>query len=487
MDVLALLVFCLAATFASRWLAARLHRRQFLRPGWPWTLPADLLWTAVLFGGALLARRYIERVDQRALGYFVAALLAFGLSLLRAWLYQGLLDRRPGRLEPHWDEILRSGVHNLVYLLFASALYLLGAWLAGGFVVPGLFVPLALGALLPDIDSQRSLLGRLLPFFSRQLEARLGTCQEWHSLGANAIVAAVTAPLIILFGITAWALLSLGFLSHLLVDLFRPDGVPLFWPVSRRRRTISAGVLGLPGSRAEQRLVLALGIVALFLLLVVDVGRPAPPPAPQPSFEQSLARYRSLQGRTLAFADVDGVWQATGRRVQARFEILNAQGQSLILLDNYTGRVFTAGKEATDNLYLDHVAVVQGSGANVKPVEIRLDGQLLARALPVLYEMQGEPGLKYIFCSGDVVLSNEAAHRLQADYAQTEVRRIVDLGGGHYRLRYLTASDLIALGDVPVESADLVIVATYASPPTGPTATPLPEPPQEPPFVENGP
>jgi hypothetical protein len=186
-----------------------------------------------------------------------------------------------------------------------------------------------------------------------------------------------------------------------------------------------------------------------------------------------------LRGRTLVFADVEGTWQATGRRVTDRFEILNAAGESMIMLDRYTGWVFTAGQGADDNLYLNRITVRQGTAANIKPVQVQLRDQLLGDSLPTIYQMQPEPGLQHIFASGDIVVSTSSVldPGLVPDYSQTQQRRILHQGEGHYSLRYLTASDLIALADVRVETADLVIVATYASPPVGPTATPLPEAP----------
>jgi hypothetical protein len=177
------------------------------------------------------------------------------------------------------------------------------------------------------------------------------------------------------------------------------------------------------------------------------------------------------------FADVEGTWQATGRRVSDRFEVLNATGQTLVMLDRYTGRVFTAGRSATDHLYLNRITLLAGEPARIKPVEIQLQAQPLADALPTLYAMQSEPGLQHIYISGDLIMPSST---LPVDYAQMQIRRIEADGVGRYALHYLTASALIELANLQVESADLVIIATYAGPTTGPTATPLPSPPPTP-------
>lgn len=115
----------------------------------------------------------------------------------------------------------------------------------------------------------------------------------------------------------------------------------------------------------------------------------------------------------------------------------------------------------------------------IKPVEVNLREEKLAGALPVIYQMQREPGLQYIFASGDVVVpvsDEQAEPQLSGSRAQTRLPKIQDLGNGHFRLRYLTASELIDLGELQVAAADLVITATSTARTGGPTPTPLPQP-----------
>jgi hypothetical protein len=183
------------------------------------------------------------------------------------------------------------------------------------------------------------------------------------------------------------------------------------------------------------------------------------------------------------YANVDGTWQATGRRITDRFEVLNAWGTSLIMLDRYTGKIFTAGRNSSDNLYLNAISVHEGPSAHVKPVEVELRNQRLADALPIVYEMEREPGLEHIYVSGDLVLADEQDAPellLEQDFSQTRLHRIQNQGDGHISLRYLTASELIELANLWVDAGGLTLVATYVSPPSGPTATPLPSPPPTP-------
>jgi hypothetical protein len=184
-----------------------------------------------------------------------------------------------------------------------------------------------------------------------------------------------------------------------------------------------------------------------------------------------------MRGRTLVTAYIDGSWQISGRPISGRFEILNASDESFIMHDRYSGKIFTAGRAADDNVYLNQVILQSGPSVLVKPVEVHLEHQPLADALDIAYEMQREPGLQHIHVTGDLllpVLENVISSTLQADYGQTSLRKIRSHGLGHYTLHYLTAVDLIELADVEVKTADIVIVATYTRPATGPTVTPLP-------------
>jgi inner membrane protein len=477
--ILGLLVFSAAVTVFTDYLAARL-RPATPRPGIPAAaLVASIVWGLLLFVAGLIATRYVERTANIAIGFLIFGVVAFALSLTRALLYRRVDEQRPVR-QRDWREIGRLAVHNLTYLLFALCLYLALALITGQPADPVFFALLFLGALLPDLDSQASPLGRLLPFISRRLEARLGHLEEWHTLAANLLVAACSLPLVLLVGVSGWFVVPLGFLSHLILDLLNPEGLMLFWPLRRTRIKVPGGLVDSPGCRAERWLALALAIIALLLLVIVDLGPRRPPLAPVLSYQQNIDRYYSLRGRNLVYVDVDGTWQASGRRVRQRFEILNADGPGLILRDTFTGKVLTAGRGPDDNLYLNWINVLPGSAAVVKPVEVHLQDQPLADALPIIYEMQDEPGLQHIFVSGDISVSDPVGDShpgLGVDYDQTNLRKVTaGEEPGHHVLRFLTAAELIELANVPVASADLVIVATYASPATGPTATPLPEP-----------
>ena len=64
---------------------------------------------------------------------------------------------------------------------------------------------------------------------------------------------------------------------------------------------------------------------------------------------------------------------------------------------------------------------------------------------------------------------------MSREHSLTSVPRIqADQQPGHYLLQYVTAAELVDLANTEVQTAELLVIATYSSPPAGPTATPLP-------------
>jgi membrane-bound metal-dependent hydrolase YbcI (DUF457 family) len=475
--ILPLLVYSVVVTLGTDWVVRRLAEGQrqprVLRA---WALVATAAWMVALFFAGVLAVRYIERIDYRGPAYTVLGSVGILVSLLRASMFRSVQEHH----KPGSPLTMADLIHTVTYLLAAYVPFLLSHWLLGRPVDPWHLLPLGIGAMVADLDSSESLPGKALPLLSRRLEDWLGSGQGWHSPAAALLVAIATAPLILLVPWQAWILLPGGFLAHVVVDMLEPHGAMLLWPWRRTRFHIAGGPIKRRGGTMERKLAAGLGLAAIVLLLVVDYGPPPSPPVAAPSYEQLLQRYYGLRGRNLVVASVQGTWQATGQRISGRFEILNARGTSYVMLDRYTGRIFTAGRNAEDHLYLNYIDLQTGAAVTIKPVEIHLHNQALGDALPVAYLMQEEAGLQYIYVSGYVVLptGEEATppDLLPTDYAPTELRRIQTDGHGRYTFQYVTAAQLVELSGVKVESAELVIFATYVSPANGPTATPLPSP-----------
>jgi inner membrane protein len=127
---------------------------------------------------------------------------------------------------------------------------------AGGIVA-------SLAALLPDVDHPHSAVGRLLPRWWHRLTP--GHRGPTHSLAwCAALGLVVYAANSAAAGEPARPLLALavlaGALSHVLADGLTVAGVPLWWPL-RRRRSVFLGVFAFPTRSWVEALVVT-GVVA---------------------------------------------------------------------------------------------------------------------------------------------------------------------------------------------------------------------------------
>ena len=134
-------------------------------------------------------------------------------------------------------------VHN--HLLLAGA----GAWSAS-LLVPGWTVDIGphywaivmLGALVPDLDTHHSYLGRRLPFISIPLGLLVGHRTFTHSVWP--IMIAITLGYSLEAIWLYW--LAFGMFLHLAGDFVTNTGIPLLWPLPKRMSsglTVSTGGL----------------------------------------------------------------------------------------------------------------------------------------------------------------------------------------------------------------------------------------------------
>jgi hypothetical protein len=92
----------------------------------------------------------------------------------------------------------------------------------------------------------------------------------------------------------------------------------------------------------------------------------------------AIRDYRGWQGRYEVWVDVDGIFQLSARRVQARYRVLGlADPATLVVLDPPTGRIHTVGAGKEANLYPYRIRARQGRAITVRSRAVGLTQQLL--------------------------------------------------------------------------------------------------------------
>ena len=161
-----------------------------------------------------------------------------------------------------------------------------------------------IGSLAPDLDTEKSLVGKLCPFISGPIEGKFGHSSVTHSI-IGWVIASVAFSLTLAFLLflyrqefpqlksliyqtpaqthpfNLWsadyirmvAAFSFGYMSHLILDMFNPRGIQIFWPNESRDIILkNADFRPQSGSKTE---------ILIFIVLVLLCNRlPTPILAP---------------------------------------------------------------------------------------------------------------------------------------------------------------------------------------------------------------
>ncbi len=255
---------------------------------------------------------------------------------------------------------LRNSIHILTHILFGVL-----AWVVVNFgqpVDPLMLLPVAIGSLLPDVDTSTSFVGRLLLPLSKRLETWFGHRQEVHSLLGTLALAGLAWPLRAIpeVGFDLWLALLVGWCSHLILDLLNPAGIGLLLPLARGRvRLLGGRVKRRETSERVLFVVLALSVAGAVYLNGVGTSELLHAAIRSPDLARE--RYRQIEGRYRAYADVEGTWQdGSHLRVAGRYEVVDLTGEVFTLRDPDTGETFTAGQAADADVYVNDIHVTQG-------------------------------------------------------------------------------------------------------------------------------
>ena len=200
-----------------------------------------------------------------------------------------------------------------------------------------------LGSVLPDIDHPTSTIGRLVPWISKPIERRFGHRSITHS-ALGTVVAAIVFLLIVSISITVMqkgvlgfipdilrltAAFTLGYVSHIVLDMLTPRGVELLWP-NPNRHVLFKDKLQVETASKGELPVAALGLVLLVLAF------PLSQYGPMTAFrwmlatpEAAIQEFKSTTTRT--FVEFDGIWTATKTPIHATAEVLDVHNKRLVI------------------------------------------------------------------------------------------------------------------------------------------------------------
>ncbi len=198
-----------------------------------------------------------------------------------------------------------------------------------------------LGSLLPDVDSPRSSIGRVMPFASIPIERRWGHRSITHSLLCMFALSVVTLPLLA-YQTACYAAVLLGYMSHLIADCATKSGVPLFYPhpavcvfPNSAKYRVKTGSIG-------EGIVLAVAVLLLLAFMPISnmggIWRSFRYLMATPS--AAYSDYR--RANTETYLNFEGQWRHTRERVRGKALILDARPAYFWIF--FDGRVLTCGE-----------------------------------------------------------------------------------------------------------------------------------------------
>ena len=224
-----------------------------------------------------------------------------------------------------------------------------------------------LGALIPDIDLTRSTISKICYPISQFLEDNFGHRTLTHSLigwavativfGFLVTIIAFVAPQIPHQLITRWiSAFAIGYLSHLILDMFNPRGVNLLWPRTDRDVVSKNKKLQLAvGSGAELAVFGILVIVLLASLPISKYGLNSSMRWLLATPASAIEEFKTMH--TKAYLEFTGTLKDTRAPITGKAEILGVDNKKLIIYFNNV--VYTISDETAADIMATQTRVAR--------------------------------------------------------------------------------------------------------------------------------
>jgi inner membrane protein len=271
----------------------------------------------------------------------------------------------------------------------------------------------AVATQLPDVDTSRSLTGRILLPISRFLEHRFPHRTITHSFLVTALIALLAWPLrwcalpAPTTGIALWQALVIGYLFGWFGDAFTKQGVAAFWPGTMARLVIPGNPrLRLStGTKAEYFVLLLLVGTFAFSLHLHHAGgmvRSFTSLMAQPEGVVSLWHKEGLRHRI--FAHIEGRNVISSAPINSTFEVVEVEGEKLLVRDE-TSALYLAGNAqscAACHIAIDRVTAQPGAAINTDVQELCFADREIK---DVLRSLRLQPNARVSF-SGELLLKD---------------------------------------------------------------------------------
>jgi len=240
-------------------------------------------------------------------------------------------------------------------------------------------------SLFPDIDTSKSIAGRIIPSVSRWFERRFPHRSCTHSLVASFILALVTYPIALAgylpFDITH--AINLGYFFGYFGDAFTANGCEMFWP--SRVRAVWPGNRNFRLKTGSQIEYLVLAILFVNLLFISNVNANG---GMMTQFNKLIGssvgveQLYNQQGAThLIVAHIKGVMAKGRTTVNGDYLLIETEGKSFIV-QSKEGEIYKASTtDPNAQILITRIAADVGQIATTRIEKFKLEDVDLGKTL----------------------------------------------------------------------------------------------------------
>lgn len=317
---------------------------------------------------------------------------------------------------------------------------------------PRLLVVGAIASQLPDVDTPKSYVGRIL-FPISAVVSKLGHRQITHSLLGTAIAWVCFLPLF-WFGSSWYWAAAIGYLSGWMLDAASKTGVPIFYPNLKRGVFPLDPQFRLKTGTVTERLFQALLMLILGVVIAMNIGGGA-----LASFSNWLgsstgavdAYHRHANEREV-WAIVSGFHRLTQEPVQEKqMLIVGSTSESDLIVKDHEGHLYRAGTSVQAHIRTSRVQVElrRAIAVQVQPIQI-----LQMTPLSEVRRAIGRGG----YATGELRTDEGALLSSQTDPRYYAAVTVEHAGGtaATLKLEGATVADLQSLPDIWVQGSVVV-------------------------------
>lgn len=215
----------------------------------------------------------------------------------------------------------------------------------------------AIGALLPDIDTPYSAIGRVFPF-SKFIEQKYGHRQITHSWIFIIMSLVIFSPLILITGLMRYAGLIIGVISHIMIDMVNISGVPFFYPSPARFVFPENKASRIEVNSKQEYIFLAI------LIFLVTITTPLSFIGYKSLFYRisqtpygAIEEVKKYSDSYLIKVRIKGIWTQSQYPVDEDFKVLAIQDKGLVV-ESSDGKIFFAGYSYYSAVIINKINVI---------------------------------------------------------------------------------------------------------------------------------